>query len=184
MMKNYVVRAALHEEASCGWVWLDDIPSRTIVKIRDSETQCSIYCEVRELDTNFISRYNQHPRIDIPANRQPTIILAKWYRDALGIKETTAKDNSTKTRTLDIQPARFWGWRALRAASHHPDTFVRLSTRLGVLGAWLGVVGLVLGVAPLIDIMDPNTKIAIFTALPVLFAGLGVFACRETNQRG
>jgi hypothetical protein len=181
-MKDYIVRASLHEETNSGWIWVDGIPSRTIVRIKDRKTQRTVFCEAREFDTNFLEKYNRGPRIEIPvSNRKPTIVISKWYRDALGIEETTSEDNSTGKRTLDIQPARIWWWRALRAASHHPDIFVRLSTRLGILGAWLGVVG----VAPNVSQFINGTQNSVMTfAVPITLAIMGFIACREPNHHG
>jgi hypothetical protein len=102
---------------------------------------------VRKIDCNFLSQYNNDPkevRVDINKNKN-TIIMAEWYRRALAIRAPTNRDNKTDTVLLIVKKAKIWGWRSLRAASHHPDPVVRLGTRLGVLGAWLGLLGVWLG---------------------------------------
>ena len=148
-MENYIARAALRDEANEGWIWVDGLPSRTIVKVTNRESHCwsirprrSVVCEVREIDENFLDHYNQEPRFPIPKQgRQPTLVLSHWYRAALGGFHTTEPDNVRGRVKLAIKPMRLWGWRSIRAACHHPDIVVRLGTRLGVLGTWLGVLG-------------------------------------------
>jgi hypothetical protein len=148
-MRSYIVRAALRDEANEGWIWADGFPSRTVVKITNHEERGwalrrppSVVCEVRQFDRNFIGHYNSGPRYLIPENeRQPTLVLSQWYRDALGGFGTTAEDDVKGRVRLVVKPMRMPGWRSLRAACQHPDIVVRLGTRLGVLGTWLGVVG-------------------------------------------
>ena len=94
----------------------------------------------RELQLRF-----QEDRVS-PRNHD-TLVMAEWYRKALGISRTTSPDNETGTVRLAVRPSRRQGWRSLRAACHHPDLSVRLGTRLGMVGVCLGVVGIVARVA-------------------------------------
>jgi len=147
-MKNYIIRAALHEEANEGWMWMDELPSRTLVKVTNRGNNRSVICQVRKFDENFLKKYNDRPTICIPIEskkRKPTIVMGQWYRDALGGFDTTDEDNNSRQAYLDVKNV-LWislPWATLRAAAgHHPDTVVRLGTRLGVLGAYLGMLGL------------------------------------------
>lgn len=186
-MTNYIIRAALHDEENQGWVWMDGYPSRSVVQIIDSKTHGTVFCQVREVDDNFIKWYNQPGRIPI-TSRQQTIVMSGWYRGALGFLETTGDDNKTNRRELDVQPAGMSAWAGLRAASHHPDLVVRLSTRLGVLGTWLGIVGLVAGLAPLLVQMFDSDAAAKWATIVTAFAiviGTGILGgivCRGARR--
>lgn len=146
-MTHYIIRAALQEEANNGWVWvcgpsLKNLQSRTVVKIsRPGHHCCGVYTEVRKVDCNFLQEYNASPRIFIDC-KQDTIVMAEWYRVALGIRYTTNRDNIRCTVPLCVKEIRCWGYNSLRFACHHPDPVVRLGTRLGILGAWLGLLAL------------------------------------------
>lgn len=150
-MVDYIIRAALAEETNDGWVWMcgpsQNLDSRTVVTIKRPCRWHGVYTEVRKVDSNFLSHYNNDSkkvRIDINSD-QDTIVMAEWYRTALNIRGTTNLDNKTDTVSLIVKEAKIWGWRSLRAACHHPNPVVRLGTRLGVLGAWLGLLGVWLG---------------------------------------
>ena len=79
--------------------------------------------------------------------QRDTLVIAEWYREALGIFGTTSRDNETGKVRLAFARSRMPIWPSLRAACHHPDRVVRLGTRLGMLGVCLGAVGLWLGLA-------------------------------------
>jgi hypothetical protein len=66
--------------------------------------------------------------------------MSQWYRDALGIVETTIKSGQRTRLTIRV-PWQPWG--SIRAACQHPDVVACIGTRLGVIGAWLGLIGLV-----------------------------------------
>jgi len=177
----YIIRAALAEESNDGWIWMAK-PARTVVRIDNLATGGSIYCQVRDLrDPNFLKRYNQRPRISI-AQPNETIIMGEWYRKALGIAGTTHGDNVDRRAELVVAELKNWGWGPLHAACHQPDLYVRLATRLGVLGAWLGLVGLM---APLANLLvgrgDANDWFVLSVA--VLAGVLGVWICRGPRLR-
>ena len=141
---DYIIRAALHEETNDGWVWMcgkNTPASRTIIKICRPDGGRCVYTEARTIDCNFLREYNINPRTDIICD-QDTIVMAWWYRNALGIPDTTDSENKTGKVQLIVTRAKIWCWRSLRAACHHPDPVVRLGTRLGVLGALLGLTGI------------------------------------------
>ena len=149
-MADYIIRAALHEENNNGWVWfcgpaLKTLQSRRIVRFCRPGYHRGVYTEVRKIDCNFLGRYNDDDtkswgiKVDPKLN---TIVMAEWYRVALAIRDTTQANNKTGTITLHVKEIRWWGYKSLRFACHHPDPAVRLGTRLGVLGVWLGVLAL------------------------------------------
>lgn len=160
-MVDYIVRAAFAEETNDGWVWIcgpstKHLDSRTVVLIKAPGHCRGIYAEVRTIDDNFLLKYNACPRIDIDC-KHDTLVMAEWYRRALAIRGTTKEDDKTNTVSLIVKKAKIWGWRSLRAASHHPDLVVRLGTRLGVLGAWLGLLGVWLGLLGVCAKSSTNT---------------------------
>lgn len=121
--------------------------SRTILRIerRARNRQFRIFVEVRNIDDNFRRNYNCGSKRIGLVDEQNTVVMAEWYRGALGIRGTTSPDNKTGTVCLTVQRSPIPVWRSLRAACHHPDLAVRLGTRLGMVGVCLGVVGLWLG---------------------------------------
>lgn len=150
---DYIIRAALREEVNDGWVWLDGFPSRTVIEIKNSDTDRTVICQARKFDDNFIKYYNKSDSgrymIEIGCN---IIVMSDWYRDVLGIPGTTADDNRIDRVTLTVRSYEKWKcWGHLRAACHHPDIVVRLGTRLGALGAGLGLLGVGLGALSLIQ---------------------------------
>lgn len=135
--------AALREEAQQGWIWLQDssLPPRSIVKITNPTNGKAVYCEALQIDQNFLSAYNQSPRIFI-STPQAALVINGWYRAALG-GLSTQSDVS-----LSIRPSNSW-WGKLKACIDHPQIIVRVAAWLGAIGLFLGVVGLLLGVLSL-----------------------------------
>ena len=187
-MVEYIVRAARDEETNEGWIWMKFHPSRTVVKITKRPKPCwqfwqrrSVYCQVRNFDQNFLGKYNnnQSRRIKIPCkNRESTIVMSQWYRDALGGFGTTNKDNKTGKVELCVKPAKLAGWRSVRAACHHPDIVVRLGTRLGVLGLGLGIVGFAPVVTQGLELGAECSRCVIL-AIALL---IGLLACRGPRR--
>ena len=192
MSTEYIIRAALHDETNEGWVWTWDHPSRTMVRVTGPDGVRKIYCLARQIDPNFLNIYNQSPeekerlkkegkrhRLNIDEkNRPPTVVMGQWYRDALGILDTTNERNSHRRVRLTIDT--YGGGiksilGPLFAASHHPDIVVRLGVRLGVLGAWLGITGILPAFGLLID----NTCLRSLLAISIVFlsGGFGVWVC-------
>jgi len=180
-MTSYIIRAARDEETSSGWVWMAML-SRTIVRI--SREGRWVFCEVRDIrDQNFIDKYNSDSkRSQLKKNLcDETIVMAKWYRDALGGFRTTQKDNTVGRKQLDVIQPRLPGWRSLRAACHHPDSVVRLGARLGVLGAWLGIVGLMPQALSAFGVDDAHNR-WISSVLALLVGAASIFACRGVRR--
>ena len=140
---NMKLFAALREDTQQGWVWLQDasLPARSIVKITNPANGKSVYCEALQIENNFLSTYNQSPRVSI-SDPQAALVISGWYRAALG-------DLSTKADVpLNIKPSNCW-WGKFKACTDHPQIIVRVAAWLGAIGLFLGVVGLALGVLSL-----------------------------------
>ena len=178
-MASYIIRAALDEETNDGWVWMA-LPSRTVVRIRCDTG--AVFCQVRKIDKNFLKKYNDPAgsRIRI-SNPDETIVMAEWYRNALGGFGTTAADNKNDRQELDVKQLRRWGWSSLRAACYQPNDVVRLGTRLGVLGAWLGIVGLMPPALSVLKGDDASNK-WILLAIALLSGILLICACRGPRR--
>ncbi|MDP2760949.1 MAG: hypothetical protein Q8O64_11200 [Sideroxyarcus sp.] len=131
--------AALREDTQQGWVWLQDssLPARSIVKITNPANGNVVYCEVLQIDNNFLSAYNQSPRINID-NPNTALVINGWYRASLG-NLSTQSDVSLK-----IKSSNCW-WGKFMACIGHPQVIVRVAAWLGAIGLILGIVGLVLG---------------------------------------
>jgi hypothetical protein len=185
----YAIRHALREDTNDGWVWIcgptsQSLKSRTVVKVRYPSRSRYFYAEVRKIEENFLRQYND-PKQRICINcDQNTIVMAEWYRSALGIKDIS-KSNSF---ALVVTPAKLWGWKSLRAACHHPDPVVRLSTRLGVLGAWLGLLGVWLSLWSA-WLAQPcqmwlSYSVSVASVALVLAGVFGACACLGLRRRG
>lgn len=181
-MTDYIIRAAIRDEANEGWIWIVDLPSRTIVKITNNAIKRSVICQTRKLDGNFLNIYNKDGRYPLSLG-QDTIVMSGWYRDALGGFGTTDGDDTTRKVALDVQPYNWWLWGQLRAASHQPDIVVRLATRLGALGLWLGLLSVALG---FISIALPyqciGITVTIAVAVLVLFGAALICGCRGPQR--
>ncbi len=137
---EYDIYMALHEEANSGWVWFKtpNLPSRSLVRIRNLANGRTVECECCILDDRDVTYYNEEThgrRTILPSAYEDVAIMNTWYRSALDIKPA-------KKANLKIDPLKDHFWYALRAGCQHPDPIVRLATRLGVLGTWLGISGL------------------------------------------
>jgi hypothetical protein len=141
---EYVIYASLHEESNNGWIWLSrpQLGSRSLIRVKNLDNGMKVFCQLREIDDDFVALYNERPRT-IPlqnSNREKAAVISDWYRRGLGIPGTKASVN------LEVTPAYIPGWHAIRACCHHPDPVVRLATRLGAWSLVLGSVGLALGI--------------------------------------
>lgn len=133
--------AALREDTQQGWVWLQEksLPSRSIVKIKNPANGNVVYCEALKIDKNFLSAYNQSPRITI-INPESTLVINGWYRAKLG-------DLSTQSDvSLNIKPSNRCCWSKFKACTDHPQIIVRVAAWLGAIGIFLGIVGLFISI--------------------------------------
>ncbi len=137
MMKVY---AALKDDINEGHVWLGEpgLPPRCVVAITNTQNGRTVYCESFQFEKNFLTEYNQSPRIniDVPAS---SIVMGYWYRARLGGLETQ------EVYPLDVKAAKpVWG--NLRACMQHPQVIVRVAVWLGLLSVGLGLLGVILAV--------------------------------------
>ena len=147
MVKDYIIRAALRDETNDGWVWIENVPSRSLIKISSEKNGRSVICQSRKLDQNFLTAYNDKNsgRYEIVLGKD-TIVMSEWYRSELGGLCTTGKNDSIGKEPLKVQLLmRFTCWYQVFASLQHPDIVVRLGTRLGILGTCLGLLGVLLG---------------------------------------
>jgi hypothetical protein len=124
---------ALNEDISSGWVWVPSLMegSRLSVKITNLANERSIYCEVLQIDKNFIARYNQPPRNDIDKPDQ-SIVMCQWYRHKLGIQSGECVD-------LKISLIEFCPYGYIRGCLDHPQLINRVAVWLGLLGVFLAL---------------------------------------------
>lgn len=135
---SFKIYAAREEDAHQGWVWLQQpgLPPRGVVCIVNPATKVKVHCEALQIDSNFLDRYNQPPRLTIndPAS---ALVISEWFRAKLGIK-------TQEHAQLQIRPCKNW-FGHFKACTDHPQVVVRVAAWLGGIGFALGIVGLVLG---------------------------------------
>lgn len=135
----YRVLPALRADLNEGWVWvaIKNSDPRPIIRITNQADGKRIYCECLEIDNNYLNEYNQPSRYQI-SNTESVVTMNDWYRKKLG--------NLEKNREYKLEIEEKNGpWGKLLACLHHPQTIVRVATRLGLWSVVLGGVG-VLGV--------------------------------------
>ncbi len=129
--------AALHEDTDKGWVWLGLKPNkdfRTRMTIKISRGNRFVYCEFRDIDSNFVRQYDANDdttsmyfgttekdhakqkelakqarlKLDPVALDKlgDIVVLSGWYRDALGGFETWSSHWKSKDPDLYLQKLR------------------------------------------------------------------------------
>ncbi len=138
---KYIIKAALSEDINSSYIWFSSLPcsSREIVKIINTNTAKTVWCEVIVADDNYIKRYNQNPKTKDINKDIPFIVMNEWYREKLGLNKNIYCE--IKIKSLWI-PASI---RQLYASLAHPDNTVRLAAYLAFISVGLGVAGLILG---------------------------------------
>jgi len=131
--------AALEDDISAGVVWLEKsgLPPRCVVKVTNTATSQSVFCEALQFEQNFLTNYNQSPRYTI-TDPKSSIVIAGWYRTRLGGLETQ-KDYPLNVIAADSC------WGKLRACLDHPQIVVRVAAWLGIVSVVLGGIGVLLG---------------------------------------
>jgi hypothetical protein len=168
---QYKIFAALHEEATAGWVWLATpklLPHR-LITIEKEHPYRKIFCECRMIDQNFIKLYNERPRTrDIDsAHFEDVLVIGDWYRTALGIVSS-----STEVELKVTQP-QLSAWTSIKAGTQHADPNVRLANRLGLIGTWLGISGVVFSLV----------TCRLYAGIAVLVLGLmTVYVCKGIHR--
>lgn len=134
---NFAIRPTLAVDTNEGCVWVSHYggKSRQAVRLTALETGDVTYAELRLIDKNFVDYYNDeaYSQIDLAT---PTMVVGQWYRNKLGFLKIGS--------TAEIEIAEMWEpLAAYMACKHHPQTVVRVSTWLGVIGVALGVIALI-----------------------------------------
>lgn len=152
MTKGFHICKARANETDEGWVWLTTIlPSRTVIRVERTGMRRHVYCQLRQLDKDYISDYERKISTMPTGDWNNRIVMNQWYRDALVIGDMTSERREALTmlticpdltQTLPgWYPLVGW-WCSIRATCQHPNIVVRVGTRLGILGAWLGFISL------------------------------------------
>jgi hypothetical protein len=175
--------AALHDESDKGWIWFPEIHAvdtrRRVMLLRNIETTRQVYCECRQIDPNFLNIYaERHHRT--PASYlldiDRMVVMSEWYRDALGIRKTG------QLVTFELNKPHFRYWAELRATAQHPDTVVRLATKLGALGALLGLLALIYSLLPA-ERLSFCVRILILVISLLIFGGITIWACSGVKEK-
>lgn len=134
-MENMKIFASPSEYISEGFVWLEKagLPARGIVKITNSDSRKSVFCEALQFEGNFLKKYNQSPRIKI-SEPKLSIVMNGWYRARLGNLKTQCE------YPLEITKANSW-FGKIRACMHHPQVVVRVAVLLSLLSVMLSIGG-------------------------------------------
>lgn len=133
-MRKLQVFAAAYEEAQQGWVWLcdKDLPPRSVVKIRCNKTHKSVYCEALQMESNFLSFYNQNRRIHI-TDTEHSIVINGWYRTKLGILKTQEDIDFDITAENNLCGR-------MKVCFDHPQVIVRMAAKLSLWSLVLAIV--------------------------------------------
>jgi hypothetical protein len=144
--------AALREDTQQGWVWLENssLTMRSIVKIKNTENDKSVYCEALQIDKNFLKTYNQEPRHAITDTKN-TLVISGWYRAKLGDLKTQSD------ASLVITACNSW-WGKFRACTHHPQVIVRVAAWLGLVSVILGLLGVIISLVSLLPSLTHHSS--------------------------
>jgi len=143
-MTKYKIFAALNENTNDGLVWVtknhnicDERPS---LKIRNSQTGRNVFVEVQAIDSNFIKIYNGKKGTIKIDEKQNNLIASAWYRNKLGIAETQEYVD------LEIVSPCIKLVGDYHAGRSHPQSSIRLSNLLGLIGLVLGILSLIISI--------------------------------------
>lgn len=133
----------LAQDIQSGAVWLPTphVPPSRLVRIRNTSTGHTLYCEVLPIGESFLRRYNNSADHAIEEPDR-AIVLSHWYRTRLGCIQYREFE-------IELSPAGN-SIHAFLACAQHPQIAVRLAIKLSAWGTALGIVGLILGVVSLI----------------------------------
>jgi len=133
-----LVYASLAEDINNGWAWLPEkiVGQRNVIKLKNSDSGKSVFCEALQIGDNYLARYNDGGRTNKIKNKSSSIVLNEWYRKKLGI-ETTQKEYSFEVEVVDNP------WGHIRASLHHPQIVVRIAVELAILSVILGIAGII-----------------------------------------
>ena len=137
MSRQLKIYAALREEIDDGHVWLSQksLKPRCVVKIQANGK--TVYCEVRQIDDNFIDHYNKDKSGRLPIeDRESSIVMGYWHRAKLGDGNEPLQTGSTECFLVEKALP---GWGGIRAGWDHPQIVVRTAMGLALLSVVLGV---------------------------------------------
>lgn len=142
---EYSLFAALHEDVNSGWIWINkcDFKQRAVIRIVNTTTKKSVYCEVLQIDDNFLNYYNARGKgRKLISEEASALVINQWYRKLLG-------DLSTQSRhELEItEVANLYG--RIRSCLQHPQVIVRIATWLGIVSVAEGLLGILFGIISL-----------------------------------
>jgi len=142
---KYKIYVALNDDINSGWIWLNtpNFRQRSVVCIHNPEAKKKVYCEVLQIDKNFIKIYNAKDKGRLKLKKDiPSLVINEWYRKLLG-------DLSTKSEhEIEISTADNLIGKML-VCIYHPQIIVRVAYWLAVISVLLGAVGIILGVISL-----------------------------------
>lgn len=127
----YRVLPALRADMNEGWVWLTRKNSepRSIIQIKNKTDHKKIYCECLEIDKNYLTEYTGYTIKETDL----VITMNGWYRKQLGKLE--------KNKEYELEVKEYNNvYGKLMACLFHPQTIVRIATRLGLLSIAIGIV--------------------------------------------
>lgn len=136
---NYKILAALKSDTNDGWIWIThplDIPSRSIVQVKNQANRKSIFCEALMIEDNYRRDYSSGSTIKMPKT-ESIVTMNSWYRNKLGISKTNLNYD------LKIKPANHL-YGKLRSIIQHPQIVVRVASWLGIISLFLGILGVLL----------------------------------------
>ena len=138
MKKRYKVFAALHDDANQGWIWMPEekgFKSRDYITLKLPTTGRKITCTCRLIDDNFLTYYNQPPRINIQEPNSALVISA-YYRDML--------DGLKTNESYDFEINKVWKFnyaRKVKAILQHPDNGIKIAAWLAIISIIVSLIG-------------------------------------------
>jgi len=162
MMHTAILCKAKESEIDEDWVWLSDPKGLyrkvEFVKIKHKANgkNKSIVVRKRLVDENYIRHHGCFDGISSDLRKliedsvkgetkdTTVIFMNSWYRTKLGIDYM---GNGSEIN-LCIRPVRYLG--ELRSFRNHPDPYVRLGVKLGILSLSISFVSVLIAISPLI----------------------------------
>jgi hypothetical protein len=139
---DYIIKAALAEEALESWIWTNDDSIKKgfilIKKKHNKGCRKKVRTYKRNLDTNFIDKYNERPHTnkikqeDIDSGVK-FLVINEYYRDRLGIKKN-------KEEPLIIRNICCWGKFRMLFQCYSPNPTIRLASVVGIISVVIGIV--------------------------------------------
>jgi len=140
MRKRYTVFAALYDDTNQGWIWMPKekgFNSRDYITLKSTETSKKITCTCRIIDDNFLTYYNQPPRINIQ-DPNLALVISAYYRDMLGELKTG------ETYEFEIEKVGKFNYRRkIIAILHHPDNGIKIAACLAIISIFVSLISVI-----------------------------------------